>query len=150
MGRAPFALTIGAMVAAGGLLIVQQTRPAWLTALGAPLRALSAETPALDRATDGLDDVAAPTQPEGAILPFSTPGRTVGDAAGAAGVSPFRTAPPAVPGPTSHPRAPSPGLAGRLAAAPSSVNRPLFPSNRARSSRMGAAVGRGGRRTRAP
>lgn len=127
MGRAPFALTIGAMVAAGGLLIVQQTRPAWLTALGAPLRALSADTPAVDRATDGPDDVAVPTQPDGTILPFSTPGRTVGDAAGAAGVSPFRTAPPAVPGPTAHPRAPSPGLAGRLAAAPSSINRPLFP-----------------------
>lgn len=98
MRRTAFSLTVGAMCAAGGLLIVQHSRPDLVARWRDTAGRLAGGAAATDLAL---------------VTPLSTPGRADGTVAVAPAASP-------------HPR-PAPAVSGRLSAAPASVNRPLFP-----------------------
>lgn len=121
MRRTAFSLTVGAMCAAGGLLIVQQQRPDWLAGAGDALGRMTANVPPLGPIA-GWDAPAAAEGPH----PQSTPGRTVASTSvdGRVGRSPA-ISPDIAPVPSPHPAAVSSD--GQLAPAPRSVDRPLFP-----------------------
>lgn len=118
MRHTAFALTVGAMCAAGGLLIIQQQRPEWLEGAGEAIDRMTANVPPLGPIV-GWGDPAAADGPR----PRSTPGRTA--AVGADELGATRPAP--APAASPHPHAAAVTSGGRLEPAPRSVNRPLYP-----------------------